>query len=85
MEQIFCQSCAMPLNKTEEFGTEKDGAKSQDYCHYCYQNGAFTSEQTMEEMIESCVPFVVDHFGGEDAARAAMQGMFPKLKRWAKA
>jgi hypothetical protein len=38
----FCQSCAVPLNKPELFGTEADGSRSEKYCAYCYQNGAFT-------------------------------------------
>ena len=82
-EMKFCQSCAMPLEKPEDYGTEKDGAPSADYCCYCYTNGAFTSEQTMEEAIESCVPFVKDMFGGEDNAREHMRKLFPTLKRWA--
>ncbi len=85
MEQVFCQSCAMPMEKAEDFGTEKNGAKNHDYCQYCYKDGAFTSESTMEEMIEGCVPFIKDQFGGEEAARAMMKEMFPKLKRWNKA
>jgi len=33
-EKIFCQSCAMPLEKEEMFATEMDGSKNQDYCIY---------------------------------------------------
>ena len=32
----FCQSCGMPLTKTEDFGTEKDGKLSEDYCAVSY-------------------------------------------------
>lgn len=83
MDRQFCQSCAMPLNSDEERGTEKNGGRSADYCGYCYKDGAFLKEETMEEMIESCVPFCRDHYGSDEAARAAMQEIFPKLKRWA--
>ena len=31
--KVFCQSCAMPLENPEDFGTESCGAKSADYCH----------------------------------------------------
>jgi hypothetical protein len=49
----FCQSCGMPMQKDEDFGTEVDGAKSEKYCTYCYQGGEFTNpEATMAEMIE---------------------------------
>ena len=33
----FCQSCAMPM-ADGDYGTEKDGSESHDYCKYCYQN-----------------------------------------------
>lgn len=80
----FCQSCGMPMNKEEERGTEKDLSRSEDYCVYCYQNGEFTSEQTMEEMIESCIPFSMEGgvYPDADTARKGMQAYFPQLKRW---
>ena len=57
MEQKFCQSCGMPL--TEELkGTNADGSRNEDYCIYCYKDGAFTQDCSMEEMIEFCAQFV---------------------------
>ena len=54
MEERNCQSCGMPMGPTDEhYGTEADGSKSKDYCKYCYQNGAFTADCTMGEMISS--------------------------------
>ena len=53
MDQVvFCQSCGMPLESDDVKGTEKDGSKSECYCSYCYQNGGFTQDITMDEMIE---------------------------------
>ena len=51
MEQKICQSCGMPIDDST-FGKEADGSKNQDYCHYCYADGHFTKECTMDEMIE---------------------------------
>ena len=51
MEQKFCQSCGMPIDDST-FGKEADGSKNEDYCHYCYADGHFTKECTMDEMIE---------------------------------
>jgi len=85
MEEIYCQSCGMPMEKTDEmYGTEKGGGKSADYCKYCYENGAFTFHGSMEEMIEICVPPMVEHNPGmtQDAARDMMYKFFPMLKRW---
>lgn len=81
---LFCQSCGMPLNGTEDFGTNSNGGKNADFCRYCYENGAFTMNGTMEEMIEICVPYSKEHYGSEDAARKALQTFFPTLKRWMK-
>lgn len=84
MEQIYCQSCGMPLSKPEERGTEKDGAQSADYCVYCYRDGAFTQELTMDEMIALNAQYVEqwDMDITEDEAIAMMKEHFPALKRW---
>ena len=51
-ERKFCQCCGMPLDKPEDGGTETNGSRSGEYCHYCYQNGAFTApDATMDDMI----------------------------------
>ena len=81
----FCQSCAMPLAKAEDLGTNADGSPNEDYCRYCYKAGKFEAECTMEEMVEGCIPFCREHYGSDEAARAAMLAFFPQLKRWANA
>jgi len=86
METTFCQSCGMPLNSDGELhGTNTDGSKNAEYCTYCYQEGKFTEDMSMEDMIEFCVPHMVESNPGisEDEARASMKVFFPKLKRWA--
>ena len=57
MEMKFCQSCGMPLTE-EVLGTNADGSKNEDYCMYCYKDGKFLQECTMDEMIEHCAQFV---------------------------
>ena len=64
----FCQSCGMPLTEEGQLGTNADGSRNQDYCSYCWKEGAFTWPQsgfTQEE------------------ARQRMRQWFPTLKRWA--
>jgi hypothetical protein len=85
MNENYCQSCGMPMGGADEMnGTNADGSKNQDYCKYCFENGAFTKESTMEEMIEICVPHMTSGDSGmsEDQARKMMQEFFPTLKRW---
>ena len=54
MGQEFCQSCGMPLTDTNK-GTNSDGSLSNEYCSYCYQEGQFTQDFNMNQMIEFCV------------------------------
>ncbi len=79
----FCQSCGMPLTPETALGTEADGTPNGDYCSYCYQNGQFTGEMTMEQMIDFCVPFMVQNHPeiSEEQAREQMRQFFPMLKR----
>ncbi|HAU86896.1 MAG TPA: transcriptional regulator [Lachnospiraceae bacterium] len=82
--QRKCQSCGMVIDKESLFGTNEDGSKSQDYCCYCYNNGKFGSDETMEEMIESCIPFRLSDgtYKNEETARASMREEFIHFKRW---
>ena len=86
--KFLCQSCASPLSKPEDFGTEADGSKSGDYCSACCDNGSLYGgeDMKMEEMIEICVPYAVSagKYKDNDEARTAMREVFSKLKRWAK-
>lgn len=57
MKQHFCQSCGMPLTE-EKRGSNADGSLNEDYCAYCYNNGKFTQDFTMSQMIEFCLQFL---------------------------
>ena len=83
--KYFCQSCAMPLEKPEDFGTMADGSRSEEYCRACFEDGKFTTEDTMETMIELCIPYALEAkvYATAEEARAAMEAYFPQLKRWA--
>lgn len=95
MEENFCQSCGMPLERwndrgggktNEMYGTEKNGTKSKDFCAYCYENGKFTFSGSMREMIEVCVPHTASANNAmtPEQARDMMLEWFPTLKRWKK-
>lgn len=89
-EEVFCQSCGMPMQTPDQFGTNKDGSMNHDYCCYCYKNGEFLQDCTMAEMIDHCVHYLQEfnttagvNFTEEEAIKQ-MNDFFPKLKRWAK-
>lgn len=79
----YCQSCGMPLNN-DVLGTNCDGSKNTDYCTYCFKDGKFTAEISMDEMIEFCIKPMVDANKdmSEEKARSMMKQFFPTLKRW---
>ena len=80
----FCQSCSMPLTKPEEFGTTAEGFRQNDYCVHCYRDGKFSQpEMTMQQMIDTCVPHMVQATQMTEAdARDKLQQYIPLLKRW---
>lgn len=80
----ICQSCGMPMAKSADHGTEADGAQSHTYCTYCYQNGGFTYDATMEEQIEHNLNCAPELYADRERARAMMREYFPTLKRWKK-
>lgn len=91
MDQKFCQSCGMPLSSPEHFGTNKDQSPNEEYCNYCFQDGQFAQDVTMDEMIMVCAEYA-DQWKNEDGstptkeeAIAMMKMYFPQLKRWANA
>ena len=80
----FCQSCAMPMTE-DVYGTNEDGTKNEEYCHYCFKDGQFTNDISMEEMIEFCVPKTVEATDmDEKTVRKMYDEIFPQLKRWMK-
>ena len=86
----FCQSCGMPLMRIEDCGTNADGSTNFDYCQYCYKDGKFLQECTMDEMIEHCAQFVNAVNEGlekpitKEEYIGMMKTYFPQLKRWRK-
>ena len=86
-EMHFCQSCGMPLTD-EILGTNADGSKSEEYCIYCFKDGAFTGDFTMEEMIDFCSQFVEQYNKDsgqnltQDEYKAMLRQYYPNLKRW---
>ena len=89
MDQRFCQSCGMPLTEGV-LGTNADGSKNEDYCMYCYKDGKFLQDFTMDEMIEHCAQFVGAVNEGlekpitKEEYIGMMKSYFPQLKRWRK-
>jgi len=81
-EMNYCQSCAMPLVNTDDYGTNIDGTKNIEYCKYCYQNGHFIEpEITVREMITKTTEVMKEmHIPAEQIEET--RKFIPMLKRW---
>ena len=85
----FCQSCGMPLTD-EVLGTNADGTKNEDYCIYCYKEGQFLQDCTMDEMVEFCSQFVDEYNKNtgqsliREEYKSVLRQFYPNLKRWKK-
>lgn len=79
---LFCQCCGMPLGEDAVISREPDGSFNEDYCKWCYTDGAFAYPTR-----ESLVDFLVAHAPNpdnvpEDARRAQYDDMLSRLKHW---
>lgn len=82
----FCQSCSMPMEKPEDFGTDECGYKVNNYCRHCFQNGEFTHPDiTLGQMTDIVVKHMVENMDvSEEQARQMTESFLPKLVRWRK-
>ena len=78
----ICQSCGMPMESEEVFGTNADGSINEDYCKYCYTNGEFTDKVSMEEYIKMCSQFGAQAGMTNEEMKEYCEKLFPTLKRW---
>ena len=78
---LVCQSCGMPLSD-EFLAREADGTLNEKYCKWCWDDGQFVQNCTMEEMVEHCIPNMPLGQSDPEACRAYMRGLLPTLERW---
>jgi len=78
----FCQSCSMPLDSNEISGTEKDGSKSNEYCIYCYRDGAFTTPSMSIKQMETIVKMQMEKRNIPANIITMAVNSLPNLKRW---
>ena len=79
---LVCQSCSMPLNGEEHIGTNKDSSKNEDYCVYCFKDGEFTHNMTLEETIADSVNYAEMAGMTKEEMLTHAKNVLPTLKRW---
>ncbi|MCL1847561.1 MAG: helix-turn-helix domain-containing protein [Coriobacteriia bacterium] len=87
-QEPICQSCAMPLREIDDLGTEADSGVSTEFCVHCYQDGSFTHNHSLDQMVESNLRFLSEFNAqnglnfSEDEARTVLKLHLATLKRW---
>ncbi len=83
MPEHYCQSCGMMFVAPDQHGHEADGSEVGDLCRWCYDDGAYVEDVTMDEMIEDCAPRMAKAMGWTaDEAASLLGAVLPTLRRW---
>jgi len=78
----LCQSCGLPLNKEELKGTEINGSKTDEYCMYCYENGALKNPEMNLEDMKKTVENQMKKLELHEYLIQKALNILPALKRW---
>ena len=82
-KKSICQSCASPILRDLDKGTEKDGSISDLYCRRCFAYGAFTEpKMTATEMHEIVRLKMIGLKFPRFLAKLSANGVYD-LNRWA--
>jgi len=79
---LVCQCCGMPMGEDGLISREPDGSYNQDYCKWCYADGAFVYESK-----DALLDFLLVHMPNPDGTpeeerRRQYDGYLSQLKRW---
>ena len=80
--QLVCQCCGMPLNDDGMISKEPDGSFNEEYCKWCYADGAFVYSSK-----DALLDFLIGHMPNpddlpEDERRDQYAGYLSQLKHW---
>ncbi len=81
---LVCQCCGMPLSEDGYISREKDGSFNEDYCKWCYADGAFVYTSK-----DSLLDYLLAHAPNPDNTpdperRKTYDGWLSELKHWKK-
>jgi hypothetical protein len=80
--KTICQSCGMPLETEAVKGTKKNGLKSNEYCKYCYEDGAFKNPTMTLEDMKNNVKSIMKKLELKEDAIQNILPILQTLKRW---
>ncbi len=80
--QLICQCCGMPLSEDNMISREPDGSYNEEYCKWCYSDGAFAYESK-----DALIEFLISHMPNpenapEEVRRSQYDLYLSQLKHW---
>ena len=80
--QLICQCCGMPLSEDDMLSREPDGSYNEDYCKWCYTDGAFAYESK-----DGLLEFLISHMPNpdntpEEVRKSQYDQYLSQLKHW---
>ena len=80
--QLICQCCGMPLSEDDMISREPDGSYNEDYCKWCYVDGAFAYESK-----DGLLEFLISHMPNpdntpEEVRKSQYDQYLSQLKLW---
>ena len=80
--QLICQCCGMPLSEDNMISREPDGSYNEEYCRWCYTDGAFAYESK-----DALLEFLISHMPNpenapEEVRRSQYDLYLSQLKHW---
>ena len=80
--QLICQCCGMPLSEDDMISREPDGSYNEDYCKWCYVEGAFAYESK-----DGLLEFLISHMPNpdntpEEVRKSQYDQYLSQLKHW---
>ena len=80
--QLSCQCCGMPLSEDNMISREPDGSYNEEYCKWCYSDGAFAYESK-----DALIEFLISHMPNpenapEEVRRSQYDLYLSQLKHW---
>jgi len=87
MNELICQSCGMPIEEDKQKGTNEDSSLSNDYCFYCFKNGKFTHDVSLDEQVDIGLSYYPAYKKAQsqeekDIIKQQSKDYLSNLKRW---
>ena len=80
--QLICQCCGMPLSEDSMISREQDGSYNEEYCRWCYSDGAFAYE-SKDALIEFLISHMPNPENAQEEVRRSQYDLYlSQLKHW---